>query len=532
MTKNSKIAYFCMEYGLTTELKTYAGGLGILAGDILKTARDYDYPVVGIGLLWRQGYTRQQIDRQGKPVDSYPINDYIYQYVEDTGITVTVKIRKKKVYCKVWELCKPRGIKLYLLDTNLKRNGADKWITGQLYGWFEEERIAQEIVLGIGGVRALRQLGEEVDLFHFNEGHAVLAGTELIKEKLRLGYSFNKAWQLTREEIVFTTHTPVEQGNEEHGLKIMEYMGAFNGLKLDHMVQLGRAPFSMTAAGLKLAGRANGVSQLHATTARRMWDSVSRRAPIKAITNGVHRESWVDPVIRKASTTREIWERHQQLKQKLIDFIEDRNGTVFDPRKLLIGFARRAVAYKRHLLVFKNMDLLRPLLEEQKLQFVISGKAHPLDDQGKKIIRQLIELTEKYPESIVFLKDYDIEIGTYLTRGVDLWLNTPRRPREACGTSGIKAAMNGVLNLSILDGWWDEACQHGENGWQFADGYQGKNQDEYDLKALYSVLLEEVVPAYYKQKSKWKEMMVNSIDSVADRFSAKKMLDDYYEKLY
>ena len=531
--KDKKVAYFCMEYGLHEDLRIYSGGLGILAGDILKTAYDSNKDLVGIGLLWRQGYTKQLIDDNNRPYDCYPTNDYIYNYLEDTGITVTVKIRSEKVKIKVWKLEKYDNNPLYLLDANLPQNGANKWLTGQLYGWFEEERIAQEIILGIGGIKAIRKLELDIDIYHFNEGHAVLAGTELIKEKMSAGSNFEQAWEKTRKEVVFTTHTPIKEGNEEHGLKIIEYMGANNGLSLDQLVQIGGAPFNMTVAGLKLSKIANGVAQLHGDTARKMWKNIDDKAPIKAITNGVHRPTWVDDrIIKNKQNADKLWNSHQEIKGELIDYIKNKTGTKLNKDKLLIGFARRAAPYKRSDLIFRKPEIIGEYLKKGDIQIVFSGKAHPLDDTGKDIVQNLVKMTQKYPESVVFLEDYNIEIGRILTRGVDLWLNNPRRPLEASGTSGMKAAMNGILNLSILDGWWPEACRHGINGWQFGNGYQGKGQDKHDLEHLYKVLLEEVVPTYYENQKKWVEMMQNSITDTYDRFSAENMLKKYYKQLY
>ncbi len=532
-----KVAYFCMEFGLDEELPIYSGGLGILAGDILKAAREGEYPVIGIGLLWRQGYTKQNINENGKPVDSYPRNDHIYDIVEDTGEEVTVNIRDEKIYCKIYKLTAYENAELYLLDTNHPENeGGNKWITGQLYGWFNEERIAQEIVLGIGGVRAIRKLNIDVDVYHFNEGHAALAGTELIQEKREEGLNFSQALNSTRKEVVFTTHTPVEQGNEEHRLKILNYMGAFNGLSFEQMVKIGGAPFNMTVAGLRLSSVANGVSQLHGQTAKSMWEKVNDRAPILAITNGVHQSSWVDERIISAYKNKEkISPVHQDIKSELIDFVYKKTEQKLDKDKLLIGFARRAAPYKRAPLLFTDEDKIGPYLEKGKIQIIFSGKAHPLDDKGKKIVETLVKMRDKYPNSVVFLENYDMEIGRQLTRGVDVWLNNPRRPKEASGTSGMKAAMNGVLNLSILDGWWPEACEHGVNGWQFGDGFEAENvkeQDKHDLKALYQVLLNEVLPTYYENKDKWEKMMSESIASTYHKFSAENMVSDYYSKMY
>ncbi len=533
MKQNKRsVAYFSMEYGLAPEMRIYAGGLGILAGDILKGARDQGFPLVGVGILWRQGYTKQVIDDEGRPVDCYPRNDYIYEHVEDTGVEVTVEVKEEEVSCRVWRLDKYDNAPLYLLDANVEGN-SNRWITGQLYGWFEEERVAQEIVLGIGGVKALRELGLEPDIYHFNEGHAVLAVTEMIKEKVDRGKSFNEALKSTRDEIVFTTHTPVKQGNEVHAHKLLRYIGAYNHLTREQMKTIGGDPFNMTAAGLRVSRVSNGVSRLHAKTARRMWEDVDQRSEIKAITNGIHRKTWVDKDVRQGrDDVEEIWRTHRRLKKRLIDYVAREKGVEFDEEKLLIGFARRAVPYKRAGLIFSQEERIRPYLEEGRLQIVFSGKAHPLDDVGKGIITKLVRKSEEYPDAVTFLEDYGMETGKLLTQGSDVWLNNPRKPMEASGTSGMKAAMNGVLNLSVLDGWWPEACQHGENGWAIGSGYTGEGQDEHDANSLYDVLLNQVMPTYYEDKGKWKEMMAESVKSTYDQFSVKSLLKEYYRELY
>jgi starch phosphorylase len=531
------VAYFCMEYGLDVRFKAYAGGLGILAGDYLKGAKDHGYPVVGIGILWKQGYTDQRIDEKGEPYDAYHnYSRYYRDFLEDTGVTVTVEIRKRPVVCKVWKLDKFGNSTIYLLDTDLPEN-TDAWITGQLYGWFGEERIAQEMVLGIGGVRALRALGVPVDIFHFNEGHALFAGFELIRELMEEeGMSYKQARKEARKKIVFTTHTPVVQGNESHDLDRLMYMGANNGLTMKQLKKLGGSPFNMTVGALRLAKIANAVAQLHGETANQMWAEVNKRAEIVAITNAIHLPTWVDHrMVEAAERGGPLWDIHQENKRVLIEFVKERNKVTLREDVLLIGFSRRAVPYKRSNLIFTQEKVISPLLKEGKLQLIFSGKAHPLDDHGKDIVANLVRMTKKYPESVVFLENYDMTIGAMLTRGSDIWLNNPRRPLEASGTSGMKAAMNGVLNFSILDGWWPEACQHGVNGWQFGDGFVSEDEakhDKHDLKALYKVLQEQVIPTYYEQPEKWMEMMRNSILSTKDYFAVKRMLQEYYDLLY
>jgi starch phosphorylase len=530
-----RVAYFCMEYALHSDFKMYAGGLGILAGDYLKGARDHKFPIVGIGIKWKQGYSDQQITQEGKVLDTYPI--YQYPFLKDTGVTVSVTIRKREVKCKVWLCDKFRNAPLYLLDTDVPGN-EDSWISGQLYGWFGEERIAQEMVLGIGGVKALRALKIPVDVYHFNEGHALFAGFELVREKVKSGKSFEAALAASRQQIVFTTHTPVVQGNESHYLDRLMYMGADNGVfNKQQLKQLGGSPFNMTVGALRLSRKSNAVAQLHAVTANKMWEGVKDRAEIVGITNAIHLPTWVDNrIIRAAKNpTNEIWKLHQENKKQLLRNIYERTGVRLKQDALLIGFSRRAVPYKRSDFIFSDRSKVDNLFKSGRLQIVFSGKAHPLDDGGKQIVANIVALTRKYPKSVVFLENYDMNIGSMLVRGADVWLNNPRRPQEASGTSGMKAAMNGVLNLSILDGWWPEACQHGINGWQIGNGYENKSEkklDAHDQKALYKVLLNEVLPTYYDDKNQWIDMMKQSVLTTHKPFAVKRMLEEYYEKLY
>ncbi|MCY6958648.1 alpha-glucan family phosphorylase [Clostridium brassicae] len=533
--KYPNVAYLCMEYGLESDFKIYAGGLGILAGDYLKGAKDLNVPIIGIGIKWKQGYSDQRIDERGKAYDSYYNN--AYSDLEDTGMKVTVKIRKRDVVCKVWKTEQYENNPIYLLDTDIPENdGDDRWITGQLYGWFKEERIAQEIVLGIGGIKLLRELEIPIDVYHFNEGHAVLAAFELIKEKMESGCTFEEAWKRTREEIVFTTHTPIVQGNESHTIEALEYMGAFNGLTRKQIIRIGGEPFNMTVAALRLSRKSNAVSKLHSVTSNKMWKTTSGRSEIIGITNAIHVPTWVDKrILNVEKDSDKLWEAHMEIKKETVSFIKDRTGSQLDSDKLLIGFSRRAATYKRSDLIFKDKNIIEPLLKDGKIQIAFSGKAHPLDDTGKQIVQNLVEMMNKYPNAVVFLENYDMNIGSALTRGCDIWLNNPRRPLEASGTSGMKAAMNGVLNCSILDGWWPEACVDGVNGWQFGDGFESDNIEEldrHDLEALYDVLINKIIPTYYNNKEKWIEMMMKSIATTKESFSVNRMIREYYEKLY
>jgi starch phosphorylase len=521
-----------MEYGLHADFTIYAGGLGVLAGDYMKAAGDHSAPIVGIGLLWDLGYTEQRIGRDNWPTDGeLPTRRDALELVD---VEVFVTVRGEEVACRVWKVKHYVDAPLYLLEP---RSEQFRWITRRLYGGGKEDRIAQEMLLGIGGVRLLRSLGIDVDIYHFNEGHAVLAGLELMRELRSEGASFDESWQAIRDRIVFTTHTPVPAGNETHSLELLEYSGATLVHTAEELSSIGGSPFSMTVAGLRMSCRANAVSQLHGETARGMWRHVDGGAPIAGITNGVHVPTWQDARTRAAvvqdkpagDRESELWSAHQRMKGELLDYIAETANHTFDRDKLLIGFARRSAAYKRAPLILSDRGRIGPLLESGRVQLVFSGKAHPADQQGKQIIKELASVSDAY-DSVVYLENYNMEIGALLTRGCDVWLNNPRRPMEASGTSGMKAAMNGVLNLSILDGWWPEGCRHGVTGWQI--GGVEEAHDERDRAALYDVLENEVIPRYYDSRDTWVNMMLASIEMSQWRFSSARMLEDYYRRLY
>jgi starch phosphorylase len=521
------VAYFSMEYGLHEEFHSYAGGLGVLAGDFMKSAGDLGLPVVGVGLRWSQGYTAQRIGEDGYPHDEW--RDRPADFLEDTGARVRVRVAAREVECCVWRVGRYAIAPLYLLEPTDPR---DRWITRRLYDTRPDCRIAQEMLLGIGGARALRALGLPVGVYHFNEGHAVFAGIELIATRMEGGTPFPDAWRAARERIVFTTHTPVPAGNEIHSLADLKRLGAACELVPAELTAIGGDPFNMTVAGLRLARAANAVAQLHGQTARAMWAHVADAAPIRAITNGVHVGTWQDPRIPGALRSDEsLRAARRELKRELLAAVESRTGTRLDPDALTIGFARRAATYKRPDLILRDPDRLAPLLKERRVQLIFSGKAHPADQEGKAVVAMLIETIRQWPESIVFLENYDMALARLLTRGCDVWLNTPRRPLEASGTSGMKAAMNGVLNLSVLDGWWPEGCERGVTGWPIGDGAEGPGADERDLRSLYDTLEGEVLPAF-ADSGRWTGMMRASIRMAVERFSSDRMIKEYFARLY
>ena len=519
------IAYFCMEYGLHESFPIYSGGLGILAGDYIKAAHDAGVPMVAVGLLWERGYCVQRIGADGRPYEEYPAFDTAF--LQDTGVRVRVRVRGVEVPVRVWVTERHGHIPLYLLEP-LRQE--DRWITHRLYEAGTDTRIAQEIVLGIGGVRALGWLGLNVHTYHFNEGHAVFAGIERIAELMESGLQFPDAWARVRSQTVFTTHTPVLAGNETHALADLRRMGACLQLSGGEMRAIGGDPFSMTVAGLRLSRAANAVAQLHGETARAMWKDVSGACPIGAITNGVHVPTWQAPEIREAGDDpARVWEAHRKLKSQLIAEVTRRQGVVLDPDALLVGFARRAAGYKRSDLILRDEARLDGLLDEHAVRVLFAGKAHPDDVNGHNMVARLVQGARKHPGKIVFLENYDMALGRVLTRGCDVWLNNPVRPLEASGTSGMKAAMNGVLNVSILDGWWPEACVDGVNGFAIGKGEPG--DDLRDLHALYDTLEQRVLPAW-ADRAKWTRMMVESIRSTRIQFSSERMIHEYFDKLY
>jgi starch phosphorylase len=538
------VAYFCMEYGLDPAFTIYAGGLGILAGDYMKSAGDLHAPITGIGLLWDEGYTRQTVGNLGQIVDEFPKTSR--DGLRKLDVRLEVTIRGRTVPCVAWKVERYLTANLYLLEPERE---ADRWITQRLYGGDEEDRLAQEILLGVGGVRLLVVLGIEPDVYHFNEGHAVFAGLELLRDRFAAGASLADRLASLRRHVVFTTHTPVAAGNETHTFDVMRRIGADLGFSDADLTAIGGSPFSMTVAGLRMSRAANAVAELHGETARAMWKDVTGAAPIIAITNGVHAPTWQDARIRAALVAdkepqrqaTELWEAHERMKAELLAEVAARTGVRLRQDRLVIGFARRAAAYKRADLILGDDARLSRLLADQRVQLVYAGKAHPRDAGGKSLVGRVVEASRRHPGSIVFLQNHDMRLGALLTRGCDVWLNNPRRPLEASGTSGMKAAMNGTLNLSILDGWWPEGCRHGETGWKIGDPDPNDNAfddadatriDTRDRAKLFQVLEDEILPCYESDRARWIALMRASIAMSQWRFSSDRMLEDYTAKLY
>ena len=611
LTTPPAIAYFCAEYGVHNSLPNYSGGLGILAGDHLKSASDLNVPLMAIGLLYRYGYFRQQISHEGWQKESY--NDIFESElaltpVLDTAgerVMVAVKIRGREVFAQAW-LARVGRISLYLLDTNLGRNSeVDRLITGHLYGGDTETRIVQEKVLGMGGVRLLRKLGVDPAVYHLNEGHAAFSTLELSKEFLEThpDGTFADAVEAVREKCVFTTHTPVAAGNDVFPTTTLsecfssEFIGSLK-LTQNEFLALGRADlsdnnegFGMSPLAIRMCRSANGVSEKHGEVSRQLWLKMfpdladAGAVPITSVTNGVHAPTWIAPVFQDLFDTRigadwhsivrdpdrwaaaaeslsdsDIWTAHRTLKSLLIAFIRERTKTkdtgskdtinehedtrqLFSPDILTIGFARRVAAYKRWDLLFTDLERLLKMVDdaERPVQFVFAGKAHPQDNTAKTILQKLMSINHdsNWQRRAVFIEDYDQEIARYLVHGVDVWMNVPRRPMEASGTSGMKAAMNGALNFSVLDGWWIEGYNE-INGFAIG-GLDADDNDDVmdaaDAEALYRTLENEIIPTYYGTgdsglPTEWIARMRNSIATLTPQFSSDRMVADYLSNIY
>jgi len=607
LDEKATIAYFSAEFGLTECLPVYSGGLGILAGDHLKSASEMGLPLVGVGLLYQKGYFRQYLNTDGWQGEENPKNDFYTMPItlvtknDGSPIMIEVEMVGRKVTAQVWRVQVGR-IDLYLLDTNIALNTqSDKGITDELYGGDDEMRIQQEIMLGIGGVRALKALGLSPTVFHMNEGHSAFLALERIRQTMEdKKFSFQQAMELTKSGNIFTTHTPVPAGIDQFRPQLMDkyfssYYPNLNVARNDFLA-LGRHEssdpnenFSMAVLAIKLASHINGVSKLHGVVSRNMWrdmwkDIPENEIPITSVTNGIHPSTWISkdlaglydrylgPSWRKkpADLTiwkrveqipgEELWQTHQRRRERLVSFARirlrhqlekqgalpsdlDNADEVLNPETLTIGFARRFATYKRATLLFHDPVRLAQIMrnKEHPIQIIIAGKAHPKDTPGKELIRKIIHLArmEDFRQNIVFLEDYDMIVSRYMVQGVDVWLNTPRRYMEASGTSGMKASVNGVINMSILDGWWDEAYSP-RTGWAIGHGEDYEDfeyQDDVESQAIYNLLEKEIIPLFYERGGsgvprRWVNLMKSSMVSICPVFNTNRMIREYTERFY
>ncbi len=607
--KNDLIAYFSAEYGLDQILPIYSGGLGILSGDHLKAASDLGLPLIGIGLLYKNGYFHQVINREGRQESVYTdidLENLPITPVKDANgndLIISEKIQRRRVYLKVWQVNVGR-IKLYFMDSDILENSDEdlREITKRLYGGDQDMRIRQEIVLGMAGTKLIKELGLKPTVYHMNEGHSAFLLLELMRELIEdKKIAFKIARDIVTSQTVFTTHTPVPAGNDIFNIDLIDkYFKNFwtlLGIEREEFLRLGVAPnqptesgFNMGILALKIAGKKNGVSKLHGEVSRELFgecwpDIASNESPITHVTNGIHTCSWLAPKLKELYNeyltpywqdkiheeetwkkvqdipNADLWNAHMSRKEKLLKLVKEnvtnrlrKNGTPYEeiteitsklnPNALTIGFARRFATYKRATLIFRDLERITQILNNQDrpVQLIFAGKAHPRDVEGQELIRQIHEISMKpqFKGKIFLLEDYDIEMARYLVSGVDVWLNNPRRPMEASGTSGQKASVNGVVNFSILDGWWVEGYNK-ENGWIIGtnDEYDSYDiQDNADCQSIYNTLENKIIPMYYEKtydedfSNTWVQTMKNSIISTGGMYSTARMVVDYTEKLY
>jgi glycogen phosphorylase len=604
--RNRPIAYFSTEFGLHETLPIYAGGLGVLSGDHLKGASDVGLPIVAVGFLYILGYFSQRITEDGWQeahnlnlrFDEMPVLPILDEFGDP--VTVSIELPDRDVYARLWEI-KVGRVPLYLLDSNVEGNSpSDRELTARLYTSDLNSRISQEIILGIGGVRALRVLGYNPRFWHMNEGHSAFLALERIRELVEGGNTFNKAADIVRSSTIFTTHTPVPAGNDEFPLWLIDkyFSHLWPQLQLDReqFIDLARRhqswgeTFSMPLLAFRFSEKQNAVSEKHEQVSKRMWKSrwpeiEEEDIPITHITNGVHTGTWLARRLRvlydrylgtnwlerldRPETWQkiedipdaELWAVRRHLKRKLVAYMRERardqwlmdsvhpvqviaSGVLLDPYALTIGFARRFATYKRASLILRDYERLLNIINKpnQPVQIIFAGKAHPADEPGKLLIQSVYRAVKKAENGgrLVFLEDYDMNLARYLVQGVDVWLNTPRPPNEASGTSGQKAAMNGVINFSVLDGWWREGY-NGKNGWAIGDEREfdsPEEQDQAHADSLYDILENEIIPLYYNERSAdglpgdWIEVMKESITTLAPRFSMRRMIKEYAECLY
>jgi glycogen phosphorylase len=606
-TTPCRIAYFSAEFGIHESIPIYSGGLGVLAGDHLKAASDLGVPLVGVGLMYREGYFRQYLNVDGWQQERYPENDFfnlplIPETLNDgTALLVSVPFPGRDVSARVWRIQVGR-VPLYLLDTNIPQNSQeDRNITAQLYGGDNDTRIRQEMILGIGGIRALRALDKLPTVCHMNEGHSAFCGLERIRALMEEDHvDFAAAREAVTAGTCFTTHTPVPAGNDVFPPQLIEhyFSNYLPQLRIDRneFLGLGRQnprdqgePFCMTVLAIRLANVTNGVSQLHGSVSRRMWKNIwpnlpEAEVPICSITNGVHTRSWLAPEMaqlydrylgiqwEERPTDHSIWKRvdhipngelwrtHERRRERLVAFARHRlreqlkrRGAppaeiaraeeVLDPDALTLGFARRFATYKRGTLIFRNLERLAAIIndKDRPVQIIFAGKAHPRDHGGKELIAEILHMARRpeFRRRVVFIEDYDINVARFLVQGVDVWVNNPRRPLEASGTSGMKICCNGGLNLSVLDGWWVEGYAQ-DNGWAIGAGEEYTDlpyQDDVESRAIYDLLEQEIVPQFYTRSSDglprgWISLVKRSMSTVCPVFNTNRMVQEYVEKSY
>ncbi|CCQ90721.1 Alpha-glucan phosphorylase [Nitrospina gracilis 3/211] len=566
----STIAYFSMEIGIASDIPTYSGGLGVLAGDTLKSCADLGLPVVGITLLYRKGYFRQEITGQGEqkehPVDWRP-EDHLQRL---PGKIVLDEIEGRSIITQAWLYIYTgttgKPVPILFLDTDLEENEEpDRRLTDSLYAGDSEFRLKQEILLGIGGVKYLRELGfNRIHTYHMNEGHSSLLTLELLREHQRTVFETwdeETVWDVEKVKslCVFTTHTPVSAGHDRFGFDLVERV-LKTGISMNVIRRLsGEDCLNMTTLGLNLSRFANGVAYQHGDVSSGMFP----HHQIDFITNGIHTYTWVHESFRKLfdrharlwkndpkylreamSIPRdEVWQAHLECKNELFDRVSKMMSETFDPNILTLGFARRAAAYKRASLMFRHLDRLIEIAESSPgLQIVYAGKSHPKDEAGKRLIREIHEFQKKIEQrtkklKLVYIPNYNMDLGYYITGGVDVWVNTPIRPHEASGTSGMKAALNGVLNLSILDGWWVEGCIEGVTGWAIGDldprlDLSPDDRDDLDCKNLHDTLESKVIPKYYEDRTGWADMQCQAIAINGSLFNTHRQMEQYVTKAY
>ncbi len=605
--KDGTIAYFCCEYGIHESLPIYSGGLGVLAGDHLKSASDLGVPLVAVGLLYKQGYFKQGLNANGDQLEYYPENDWfsipvkLQKDEKDKPIILSMNVGGDQVFYQIWTV-KVGRVSLHLLDTNLPSNPQKhREITKRLYDSDRDMRIRQELLLGVGGIKALKALDLDPTVYHINEGHSAFLIVERIRNLMHdHKLSYEDASEVVWTSNIFTTHTPVSAGNERFKNDlVVKYLNHYIeqiGISMKEFLHMGlevgaekEEEFCMTVLALKFAGLSNGVAKLHGVVSRDMWqtlygDLTKEEVPIKHVTNGVHTKTWLNKsfeglLIRYMNTAYdreladftlwkavenipniELWKSHQERKKGLFTYMRkylknqlkkqgasageiSKVNDLFDPNVLTIGFARRSAPYKRGDLLFRDPERLLEIVNnaDRPVQFIFAGKAHPADTAGKEIIKKIFDMTTKveFNKRVIFLENYDIDMARYLVQGVDVWLNTPIRPKEASGTSGMKAAINGALNLSILDGWWDEAFNN-KNGWAIGHGEEYEEEefrDEIEANLLYRLLEKEVAPTYYNKDelnvpNDWTNMVKNSMATCGEMFNAHRMVVDYIKDFY